>query len=250
VHHLTITSFWTNLPAILYGGSASIEAVDEYISLALRLKDYAAWHHSDGVSGVSQRMLRGIVEIQSRVNFLASQLMTDPKILRLASDLMVDSVNFVQQFVSFINTTYINYKLSSYFEDSENWTVRVAYIEQVFEDLQSVRCLIQDASESDPALLLWGILKSHEVMDSYLKLDFKNHPSFNSILVQRMLKCSPTAEVHNTIAALEWGATSANGSIAGLKLEWPPWRQRQEKDEVSQKERVTTSKRNCMEEPK
>jgi hypothetical protein len=56
-----VTSFRTNLPAILYGGSASVEVIDEYISLISRLKNYAMWHHEDGVSGVSQRMLRGAI---------------------------------------------------------------------------------------------------------------------------------------------------------------------------------------------
>jgi hypothetical protein len=39
---------------------------------------------------------------------------------------MVDLVNFVQRFVAFVNTTYINYKLTSYFEDEENWDVLLA----------------------------------------------------------------------------------------------------------------------------
>jgi hypothetical protein len=212
-----ITSFRTNLPAILYGGSTTIDTVDEYVTLGSKLKDYNSWHHPDGVSGVSQRMLRGSVEIQQRVGFLANQLTTDPRILRLSGGLMVDSVNFVQRFVSFINTTYINYKLTSYFEDSENWDVLLAYIERMFEDLRSARCLIQDASESDPSVLLWGIMKSHEIMDSYLRHDFKNHPSFNSILVQRMLKSSPTADVHSKITTLERGASTASSSIVGLK---------------------------------
>jgi hypothetical protein len=212
-----ITSFRTNLPAILYGGSTTNDAVDEYVTLGSKLKDYNAWHHPDGVSGVSQRMLRGSVEIQQRVGFLANQLTTDPRILRLSGGLMVDSVNFVQRFVSFINTTYINYKLTSYFEDNENWDVLLAYIERMFEDLWSARCLIQDASESDPAVLLWGIMKSHEVMDTYLRHDFKNHPSFNSILVQRMLKSSPTADVHTKITTLERGASTTTSTIVGLK---------------------------------
>jgi hypothetical protein len=107
--------------------------------------------------------------------------------------------------------------LTSYFEDSENWDVLLAYIEPMFEDLRSARCLIQDASESDPAVLLWGIMKSHEVMDAYLRHDFKNHPSFNSIMVQRMLKSSPTADIHSKITTLERGTSTASSSIVGLK---------------------------------
>jgi hypothetical protein len=49
-----ITSFCTNLPAILYGGSTTIDTVDEYVTMGSKLKDYNSWHHPDGVSGVSQ----------------------------------------------------------------------------------------------------------------------------------------------------------------------------------------------------
>jgi hypothetical protein len=49
-----ITSFRTNLPAILYGGSTMVESVDEYVLLLSKLKSYAAWHSDDGVSGVSR----------------------------------------------------------------------------------------------------------------------------------------------------------------------------------------------------
>jgi hypothetical protein len=54
-------------------------------------------------------------------------------------------------------------------------------------------------------------------MDTYLRHDFKNHPSFNSILVQRMLKSSPTADVHSKLTILEKGASTANSSIIRLK---------------------------------
>jgi hypothetical protein len=148
------------------------------------------------------------------VGFLASQLTTDPKLLWLSGGLMVDSVNFVQRFVFFVNTTYINYKLTLYFEDDENWDVLLAYIEHLFEDLRRARCLmIQDSSESGPSVLLWGILKSHEVMDTYLQHDFKNHPSVNSILVQCMLKSSPSAEVHSKITTLEKGLLQQTAAL-------------------------------------
>jgi hypothetical protein len=79
--------------------------IDEYISLISRLKNYAMWHHEDGVCGVSQRTLRGAIEIQARVSFLASQLTNNPSILRLSNGLLTDTVNFIQCMISLIDAT-------------------------------------------------------------------------------------------------------------------------------------------------
>jgi hypothetical protein len=76
-----ITSFGTNFPTILYGGSSTINSVAEYVALASKLKLYNDWHHPDGVLGVSHWILRGAIEILQQVAFLASQLTTDRKIL-------------------------------------------------------------------------------------------------------------------------------------------------------------------------
>jgi hypothetical protein len=198
-----ITSFRTNFPAILYGGSSAITAVEAFVSLLSKLKSYEVWHSSNGVSGVSQRMLRGINEIQQRVGFLANQLTSDPVILRLSSGLTGASVNFVQRMVSFIDSIYIEYKASSFFTEQQLWELCVGYLEQIFEDLRSARCLIQDASENDTAILLWGIMKCHEVMDAYVKLDFRKHPSLNGILLQKVLSSSPATGLTSKVQSVE-----------------------------------------------
>jgi hypothetical protein len=128
------------------------------------------WHNNDGVSGVSQRMLRGAIEIQTRVTFLSSQLTSDPIILRLSNGLLIDTVNFVQRLVSFIDSTYIEYKVMSHLSDRQLWELLVSFLEQIFEDLRAARCPIHDVSEHDPGVLLWGVLKSHEVMDEYMSV--------------------------------------------------------------------------------
>jgi hypothetical protein len=174
-----ITSFRTNLPAILYGGAATVDSIEEFVTLIYKLKNHGMWRNDDGVSGVSQRMLRGAVEIQRRVGFLANQLTTDPAILRLSLGLCSDSVNFIQRMVGFIDGIHMEYKASAFFSEVRLWELCVSYLEQIFEDLRAARCLIQDASENDTSILLWGILKSHEVMDDYLCHDFRKHPSLS-----------------------------------------------------------------------
>jgi hypothetical protein len=162
-------------------------------------------------------MLRGAIEIQGRVSFLASQLTMDPSILRLSGGLLVDSVNFIQRLIAFVDSTYIEYKVMSYLTDTQLWELLVAFIEQIFEDMRAARCIIQDASETESTVLLWGIMKCHEVMQDYLKHDFRKHPTLNGILVQKILKSSPSSGVHTRLQTVEMSVTSINGSVSAIK---------------------------------
>jgi hypothetical protein len=82
-------------------------------------------------------MRREAIEIQGRVSFLASQLITDPTILGLSNGLLIDTVNFIQRLVSFIDSTYIEYKVMSYLSDVQLWELLVGFLEQIFEDLRA-----------------------------------------------------------------------------------------------------------------
>ena len=130
---------------------------------------------------------------------------------------MADSVNFVQRLVSFVDATFLELQQNSYFSEKQVWELLIAFIEQVFEDMRAARCIIQDASESDSGILLWGILKSHEVMEQYIFHGFKKHPSLNGILVQKMLNSSPSSTMHLKIAALEKGANTVTATQNGIK---------------------------------
>ena len=213
-----ITSFRTNLPAILYGGSTTTDSAGDFVTLISRLKTYEQWHNPDGVSGVAQWIVQGMNEIQSRVGFLASQLTTDPGILRLSNGLCNDSVNFVQWFISFIDSTHAEYTLASFLSNEQVWELCVAYIEIIFKDMRRKRCLIQDASEQDTSILLWGILKCHEVADEYMKHEFRRHPSLNATLVQKILRCSPVTGDSHRLNSLESAKQSLDGKVSGLKL--------------------------------
>ena len=68
------TSFRTSFPAILCGGSSAVESVEDHVRLEDRLKTYKVWYADDGTSGVSQRMLSGIVEIEKRVSRMAREV--------------------------------------------------------------------------------------------------------------------------------------------------------------------------------
>jgi hypothetical protein len=133
--------------------------------------------------------------------------------------LLTDAVNFIQRMISFIDATHIEYKVMLYLSDTQLWELLVIFLERTFEDLRSARCRIQDASEHEPALLLWHIMKSHEVMAKYLRLDFKKHPSLNGILFQKILKSSPLSGFQAKIQVLEKTTNTMNGAISGMKTQ-------------------------------
>jgi hypothetical protein len=149
-------------------------------------------------------MLKGSIEIQGRVSFLANQLTTDLGILRLSNGLLIDTVNFIQRLVGYMG-------------EEQLWELLVSFIEQVFEDLWAARCIIQDASEGESSLLLWGIMRAHDVMEEYIKHDFSKHPALNGILVQRILRSSPTSGIYARVQSVEKAITSINGTLPGVK---------------------------------
>jgi hypothetical protein len=129
----------------------------------------------------------------------------------------VDTVNFIQRLVGFIDATYIEYKVLSYMGEDKLWELLVSFIEQVFEDLRAAWCMIQDASEGESSLLLWWIMRAHDVMEEYIKHDFRKHPALNGILVQRILRSSPTSGMHARVQSVEKTITGINGTLPGIK---------------------------------
>ena len=211
-----ITSFRTILPSILFG-SVTDSSTEPYVLLSAKLKSYKDWHHDDGVSGVSQRILRGVVEVQNRVMFLASTSTTNPQLLRLANGMLIDCINFIQRLICFIDAWWIDLKIGSYFSETLLWEVIVSSIEQIFEDMRTARSPIQDASETDKSVLLWGLMKSHQVMKRYITNDFKKDPALNGILVQKILKSSPAAALASRTLAVERSMASNTSAISNLK---------------------------------
>ena len=185
------TSFRTSFPAILCGGSSTVESVEDHVRLEDRLKNYKVWYADDGTSGVSQRMLAGVVEIEKRVSRMAREVTRDPVILRFVNGLVGDSVHFVREMVSFINQLVSDYRDQTFLNESQVWSLAVSFLEQIFSDMRAARCPIQDAAETDSALLVWGILKCHEIGDEYLKHGFQHHPSLSGLLVQTLMHTGP-----------------------------------------------------------
>ena len=83
--------------------------------------------------------------------------------------------------------------------------------------MRAARCPIQDAAELDPSIMLWSILKYHEVMDDYLRHEFRKHPAINSILVQKMLRTSLSSALHFTVSALETRHATLVTTVNNLK---------------------------------
>jgi hypothetical protein len=60
-------------------------------------------------------------------------------------------------------------------------------------------------------------MKCHEVMDAYVKLNFRKHPSLSGILLQKVLRSSPATGLTSKVQSLEKTVNTVAGSIASLK---------------------------------
>ena len=132
---------------------------------------------------------------------MAREVTRDPVILRFVNGLVGDSVHFVREMVSFINQLVSDYRDQTFLNESQVWSLAVSFLEQIFSDMRAARCPIQDAAETDSALLVWGILKCHEIGDEYLKHGFQHHPSLSGLLVQTLMHTGPPGGGGNSKAA-------------------------------------------------
>jgi hypothetical protein len=60
-------------------------------------------------------------------------------------------------------------------------------------------------------------MKCHEVMDEYVKLDFRKHPSLNGIILQKVLRSSPATGLTSKVQSVEKTVNAVAESIASLK---------------------------------
>lgn len=159
------TSFRTVLPSALIGsGAAKSDDEEAGFNLASRLKNHDVWHAPDGLIGRSQRILKGLPSISKRVSFLANIAMARADVLRLSQGMVPTSIAFLQSLITFMSTWHLEMVPASPFTDVEVWQFSVHILETIFEKLRTTRGVIQDAAEDDPSLLIWGMLKAHEVM--------------------------------------------------------------------------------------
>jgi hypothetical protein len=214
-----LTSFQTVLPSALIGlGAVKSDDEEASFNLVSCLKNHDVWHVPDGLSGRSQRILKGLPSISKRVSFLANITTARADVLRLSQGMVSTSIAFLQSLITFMSTWHLEMVTASPFTDVEVWQFCVHILETIFEKLRTTRGVIQDAAEDDPSLLIWGMLKAHEVMARLEANGFRNDPLIPGRMMRMLMTHGPHTSLQTNVHKMEGQVESNKATCGNLKM--------------------------------
>ena len=171
---------------------------------------FAKWDHRDGSSGRkywikkesrnAYKNLDGMIrhQLKGRAQMLATNTLMDSKA-------MCDSL---QQFIS---NSYEDTMHSGRFDSAQAWRMVCKFVKRVFSEIGDVRVVARNGIDIEDkwttsARFLFATLKAHEIMEAFMRLNIKDHPSISSEMVKFICYSQPstdTAEVMGRLGNLE-----------------------------------------------
>jgi hypothetical protein len=174
------------------------------------LSTFSKWDNQDGSTGRKYWIKREARNTAKQVdNMIRSQLTGPPQLL--AKELLMDSLSMSQALFSFISTSYDDTVYAARFDSDQAWAMTCKFVKRIFTELADVRVIARDGIHTEDqwataAKFLFTTLKAHEIMEEYMRLNIKDHPSISSEMVKFVCYSQPatdTAEVLSRLCNLE-----------------------------------------------
>jgi hypothetical protein len=176
-------AFDSRIPCILHTG---IHGIDLDTSFLTAIKDFPAWNAP--TTGVRARIVQGLQNFNSifldRIN---SELeCEDDELMRsLATTLLATTVSFITSWIAYIDATMKELTEVSKFSQKKAWSMVTRISNRMFRDMHAVRATVIKTVRAKNqrhtcALMLWGVLRTHDVMEAYTKSSFQNHTSVSN----------------------------------------------------------------------
>jgi hypothetical protein len=172
---------------------------------------HAEW--ADVSTGFKMRLQEALAEFQeSHASFIDHGVMTGSKVHALAHGALTESCAWIVGFVQFIDEYYRELSKAK-FGPTKAWHVTTRLAKRILDEVGTPRYGVQGAFEVGNSTqicqqIFWAVLKSHDVMSSYKRLNFKNHPSIATELVKFLA-------INTSFEAIE----KVTGKAAYLELE-------------------------------
>ena len=174
------TSFENLLPAILGKGGDHTKSLPG-------LPNQKAWDAGDGNNGLRFQLNEFNTNVYTQ---LADQIQNTFELLSspaktLALECLQQSIQFVNELANYITRFHAELLNSGSFSPEQCWQLVCRCVKRCFHDMGAVRITAKDGRlESDPlataTTYIWGTLKTHSIMQEYLKYNFEDHSAFAS----------------------------------------------------------------------
>jgi hypothetical protein len=217
---LALAALRSGLPAVLGEGKA---ATGEDRSSFNAFHTFQDWKNSNGRDGFvnthDKRLHKAVRAVEVDI---ANRLEPNSAAAMLASTCLTKASAFSGALVNYLTTTYEDLTMSSGFPKKRAWALTTALGARICEEIHKdssalARTLSVSTDETDrdrlTVLLIWATLRSHKMMDEYVQLEFKDHPTVASEYV----KFLATNSGYETVAGLQSKVDSLEKEMASVK---------------------------------
>jgi hypothetical protein len=152
-----------------------------------RIPTHAEW--SDAGSGFKMRLQETLAEFQeAHSTFIDQAVEIGSRPHTLAHAALTESGAWIIGFTQFIDEYYRELSKAK-FGSAKAWHVTTRLAKRILDEIGTQRYGVQNAfavgdSRQICQQIVWAVLKSHDVMAEYKRLNFKNHPSIATELVK------------------------------------------------------------------
>ena len=125
----------------------------------------------------------------------------------------------------FISTSFEDIMHSDKFDEVQAWSLTCRFVKRIFMEIGDVRVIARHGIDTEDkwttaARFLFATLKAHEIMDSFMRLNIKDHPSISSEMVKFICYSQPSSDASNLMNRLGNLETLQRGDQSAIsKLE-------------------------------
>jgi hypothetical protein len=183
---VAMTSFDTKTPKFFckVQGHRVLKGDASYLDAIPTQSDWA-----DVATGFKMRLQEALAEFQeSHGTFIDQAVEIGSKPHTLAHAALTESAAWLIGFIQFVDEYYRELSKAK-FGSGKAWHVTTRLAKRILDEVGAQRYGVQNAFQVGDSRqicqqILWAVLKSHDVMQEYKRLNFKNHPSIATELVK------------------------------------------------------------------
>ncbi|KAI2494741.1 hypothetical protein MHU86_19778 [Fragilaria crotonensis] len=218
-----IKALYFKRPRLFHSGQVSM-ATDRHKSKLNKLPDHKVW--KAGGEGVHNHIVMRLNLLHLTISQdIGHVLGHDPKGQLLATMCLNATVTFLTQMLAFVDSIYDKLVMASKFTAEQGWSLTMKILDRICEDLYApkegvvVAMNVEDPS-SICAHVLWSCFRTHDIMATYMDVNFENHPAISAEYVKFLATNSGFEKVERletTVASFKSLVDKASSDAAKAK---------------------------------
>ena len=189
-------------------------------SFLTAMKDYEDWESPE--TGVRDRIIHKLGNMHSMFGEQISVTMEqEPEARSLAMSMLSMSIGCCRDLINYFDETMHELTTKSKFTKKKAFSLVTQVVRRFFLDLYKVRAQVYSSlstadSAGQCAWMLYGVLRTHDIMTEYSQARFKNHPSVSNKVDHHK---QTLGQIAKDCQAAKKAADTANSTIDTLKKE-------------------------------